>query len=77
MVPISPLLLIKSMKGIVKLAHFGIIAIVAYIIFIFYIFIKNVSDKSVSFHGITLWNWDPSGPLGNFSLAFMVHNAVS
>ena len=76
-VPISPMLFISNMKGIVKLADYGFVAIASFVVFIFYIFFKNVCNKSVDFSGITLWNWDPSGPLGNFSLAFMVHNAIS
>ncbi|CAK62184.1 unnamed protein product (macronuclear) [Paramecium tetraurelia] len=76
--PLSTLLLIKDITTIVKIAHYGVIALFAYGIFIIYIFIVNLASEDISqkFEQITLWSWEFSQPAGQFALAFMIHNAI-
>lgn len=79
----APLLFLKKLTFIVKLAGSGIVALYGYLIFISYIFIQNITDDNLSHDSIeknlVIWKFDIKDVgtvIGNFSIAFASHNLV-
>ena len=77
---LSPLLFIKKMNFLVKIARIGAFSLYAYIIFIIYIFFDNLASGRVEEN----WNkemhqftWDIGTIVGNFALAFLIQNTIT
>lgn len=47
------MLLIRDIISIIKLAHYGVLAVCAYGVFIIYIFVNNLFDDKFKFSEIT------------------------
>ena len=47
-IPLGFPLFIKDITKLIKLAEFGIVAIISYSLFVVYIFIKNIADGTVA-----------------------------
>jgi sodium-coupled neutral amino acid transporter 9 len=69
----------KELTGIIKLAKFGVVAVVLYGSFILYSFIDNVLSGRVADYwnsDVKYFSDDVAGVAGSFALAFFVHNCV-
>ncbi|KAM3140772.1 hypothetical protein pb186bvf_007177 [Paramecium bursaria] len=76
--PLSLLLLFKDIEKIIKIAHYGVFAIILYCFYIVFIFFQTLFDGKFSENAesITWFTTDISEAAGLFALAFMVHNAI-
>ncbi len=68
----------RELSPLIRLAKYGVIAIMVYGLFIIYIFFKNVTSSGFSdrWGQMHMFTSDFSGVAGNFSLAFFLHNCV-
>jgi solute carrier family 38 (sodium-coupled neutral amino acid transporter), member 9 len=60
------MLLLKDITKLIKIAHYGVVAIVAYGVFVIYIFIENMANGTVLDYSddIVLFSWNFSKPAG-------------
>ncbi len=68
------------MRVLVKISRIGACSIYCYVAFIIYVFIKHWADGKVDLSQVKSFSSDPkdiASSIGNFALAFMVHNAVT
>jgi sodium-coupled neutral amino acid transporter 9 len=76
--PLGVPLFIRNIGILIKLAEFGVVAIISYGLFVLYIFFQNLFDGTISSHvgEMTYFTMNLSEPAGQFALAFMVHNTI-
>lgn len=74
-----PLLFFKELKFLIQLGRVGACSIYAYIILIIYLFIDNCATGTLSksIDEVKLFTPNIAFILGNFALAFCVHNCIS
>ena len=65
------------MSFLIKIAQFGIIALITYIGFIIYTFFSTVTSSDVQWVKLKYFSLDFIDLVGSFALAFMVHNAIT
>jgi sodium-coupled neutral amino acid transporter 9 len=77
-IPLAIPLFIRNISKLIKLAEFGVVAIVSFGVFVLYIFLRNVLDGTVSKYigDMVYFTTNISEPAGQFALAFMVHNTI-
>ena len=78
MIPIQILAAKRDLSAILKMAKYGIIALLAYFAFIIYIFFENVTSQGFhdKFKKLHYFSTDFGLIAGVFALAFFGHNFV-
>lgn len=68
------------MDFIVKIGRVGAISIYAYLVLILYLFIENAANDRINHDSVKtldLFTPNVANILGNFAMAFAVHNAIT